>query len=69
MQTHSAISQSETTNQVPTVSAWRVSYVYDNPSPAGPFKGRTTVTGDKPTKGNGIYAIFGMATIKSVSRA
>ena len=50
------------------MTTWRVSYVYDNPSGAGPFRGKTTVTGDKPAKGDFIYAVFGAATIKTVSK-
>ena len=59
----------EPTRVIDADSAWRISYTYDNPSNAGPFRGRDTVKGDKPVKGDSHYGIFGMATIKTVSRA
>jgi len=46
---------------------YRISYVYNYPSGAGPFKGKAIVT-DKPAKGDVYFAPFGVATIKSVSR-
>ena len=51
------------------MNEYRISYTYDNPSPAGPFTGRAIVKSDtKPAKGDFHYAIFGAATIKTVSR-
>ncbi len=48
---------------------WRISYTYDNPGPAGPFRGRTVQQSEtKPKKGDGFYTTFGAATIQSVSK-
>jgi hypothetical protein len=47
---------------------YKVSYVYENPSPAGPFKGRT-VLDYKPAKGDQIRAMFGAAIVRTVSKA
>ena len=44
---------------------YRISYIYESPSPAGPFKGRT-VMDYKPAKGDSIRAMFGSAIVKSV---
>lgn len=43
---------------------YSVSYIYDNPSPAGPFKGKITLA-YKVAKGDSIWATFGRATVKS----
>lgn len=45
---------------------WRVSYVYEFPGPAGPFKGKMNIKGDRPRKGDSIYGPFGSARITSV---
>lgn len=43
---------------------YKVTYTYDNPSCAGPYKGSTT--SDVPYKrGDNIRAAFGAATVKS----
>jgi hypothetical protein len=48
---------------------WNVSYTYNQPHGAGPFRGRMVVSSaTKPIKGDGIYAAFGAATIKTVSK-
>ena len=50
------------------VRRWRVSYRYVNPHGAGPFKGKDTIfRPTKPVKGEEIYAMFGRATITTVS--
>lgn len=41
-----------------------VSYKYDRPSPAGPFRGRTEVP-VRLAKGDSFRAVFGMATVVS----
>lgn len=46
---------------------FKVSYMYVNPSPAGPFRG-SEVTTAKPAKGSVIPAMFGAAKVTSVSR-
>jgi len=46
---------------------YRVTYYYTNPGSAGPFKGRD-VLDYKPTKGDQIRAIFGLAIVKAVSK-
>jgi len=46
---------------------YKVSYVYNNPSSAGPFKGKQ-IMNYKPEKGDSIRAIFGSATVISVSK-
>lgn len=43
---------------------YRVTYTYDSPSNAGPFKGRM-LTDTKHAKGDSIRAPFGMATVVS----
>jgi len=43
---------------------FKVSYTYDNPSMAGPFKG-SMVMDTKYSKGDTIRAPFGSATVKS----
>lgn len=43
---------------------YKVSYVYDNPCGAGPFKGKT-VTDVKYSKGDTIFAVMGRATVVS----
>ena len=43
---------------------YRITYTYDNPHGAGPFKGKATV-GDKYSKGDTYYGPFGAATIVS----
>ncbi len=43
---------------------YKVTYTYDNPSGAGPFKGSMKVN-EKYSKGDSIYAIFGRATVVS----
>jgi endonuclease I len=44
---------------------YRVSYVYECPSNAGPFKGKD-IFNFKPAKGDVIRAVFGLAIVKSV---
>jgi len=46
---------------------YQVTYTYDNPSPAGPYKGRWTVD-RRYQRGEGINAPFGRATVKSCRR-
>lgn len=46
---------------------FKVSYRYDEPRRAGPFKGRQEVT-DKMAKGDMIYGPFGRATVTSCSK-
>lgn len=49
---------------------WRVTYQYVNPHPAGPFRGKQVVEStEKPQKGQTFYAMFGLAAIKTVSKA
>lgn len=49
---------------------YRISYTYNNPHGAGPFRGRTVIDrAEKPKKGDSYYAMFGAATIKTVSVA
>lgn len=49
---------------------WHITYTYDNPHGAGPFKGKAVVFHHtKPEKGELYYAPFGRATIKSVRKA
>ena len=50
-----------------------VAYRYDNPGPAGPYKGRVAwlgtdrmTSGPVPRKGDSIAAPFGSATVTSV---
>lgn len=43
---------------------FKVTYTYDNPSSAGPFKGSTT-TATKFNRGDYIQAPFGRATVVS----
>lgn len=43
---------------------YKVSYIYDNPGRAGPFKG-TAIETRKYTKGDMIWAVMGRATVKS----
>jgi hypothetical protein len=43
---------------------YKVSYTYDNPSGAGPFKGKMTID-YKVIKGDTIFAYFGRATVVS----
>ncbi len=43
---------------------FKIRYVYDNPSCAGPFKGSAT-SAAKYSKGDTIYAVFGSATVIS----
>ena len=43
---------------------YSVSYTYDSPGPAGPFKGQM-VTDRKYVRGDSIRAAFGGATVKS----
>lgn len=43
---------------------FKVTYTYDEPSPAGPFKG--SMTADRRYKrGDSVWAVFGRATVKS----
>ena len=44
---------------------YKVSYYYQSPSSAGPFKGKDVLNW-KPAKGDQIRAIFGLAIVKSV---
>jgi hypothetical protein len=46
---------------------YKVSYTYDNPSGAGPFKG-SAIVGSKQIKGEGWYGPFGHATITACSK-
>jgi hypothetical protein len=50
-----------------TKSQYRVTYIYQNPHGAGPFRGKD-VFDWKPAKGDQIRAIFGLAIVKSVSK-
>lgn len=48
---------------------WKISYKYDNPSGAGPFKGRAVIVSEtKPRNGDLHYGPFGRATIVTASR-
>jgi hypothetical protein len=48
---------------------WRVSYIYVNPHPAGPFRGKAVIERDeKPQRGEIIAATMGRAQIKTVSQ-
>lgn len=52
------------------MNKWNISYTYNNPSGAGPFRGRAVIASDtKPAKGDFHYAAFGAATIVTVSKA
>jgi len=54
-------------NNSTDIRAYRVSYRYENPGPAGPFRGKTTMqTATKPKRGERIRAPFGAAIITSV---
>ena len=46
---------------------YRVSYDYVNPCAAGPYRGRM-VLDYKPQKGDTIRALFGSATVRTVSK-
>lgn len=47
---------------------FRISYDYVSPGPGGPFRGRDTIeSAERPVRGDTIPAIFGRATIRSVS--
>jgi hypothetical protein len=50
-----------------TNDKWKVTYVYVNPGPAGPTRGKD-VLNYKPAKGDIIPAMFGQARIKTVSK-
>jgi hypothetical protein len=52
------------------MSGHRVSYTYNNPGPAGPFRGSlvTKPGDDPPKKGEVIRAMFGVATVTKVSK-
>ena len=43
---------------------YKISYTYDNPHGAGPYKGKTT-SDVKYSKGDSIAAVFGRATVVS----
>jgi hypothetical protein len=43
---------------------YKVSYTYDNPHGAGPFKG-SMIVNEKYSKGDSIYAVMGRATVVS----
>lgn len=43
---------------------YAITYTYDNPSGAGPFKGKAVVD-SKYSKGDNYYGPFGAATIRS----
>lgn len=43
---------------------WLVTYVYDNPPPAGPFRGRIE-SDSKLKRGDSVRGLFGAATVKS----
>lgn len=46
---------------------YKIAYTYDNPSGAGPFKGKAVVD-EKLAKGDGYYGPFGAATVVSCSK-
>jgi len=50
-----------------TCQKYSVSYVYISPSNAGPFRGETELD-YKPAIGDHIYATFGRAIVKTVSK-
>jgi len=43
---------------------YKVNYIYDDPSPAGPFRGSSEVK-DKYAKGDMIWGMFGRGTVVS----
>lgn len=47
-----------------TQRAFKTSYIYENPGPAGPYKG-WVVTPCKHQRGDTIRAPFGTATVRS----
>jgi len=46
---------------------YKTSYTYDNPGRGGPNRG-SIVTDRKYQKGESIYAMFGIATVKASSK-
>lgn len=46
---------------------YKITYTYDNPSGAGPFKGKAVVD-EKLAKGDSYYGPFGAATVVSCSK-
>jgi hypothetical protein len=52
--------------EVQIMKLYGIRYTYDNPSSAGPFRGKAIVS-DKYTKGDMFYGPFGRATVVSCS--
>ena len=46
---------------------FKITYEYDNPCSAGPFKGKAMVK-TKMKKGDSFYGPFGAATVKTCSK-
>ena len=46
---------------------YKITYTYDNPGGAGPFKGRA-VANSKHSKGDSYYGPFGRATVATCSK-
>lgn len=49
------------------MNRYRVTYYYVSPGSAGPFKGKDVLDW-KPSKGDQIRALFGLAIVKTVSK-
>lgn len=47
---------------------WNITYTYDRPSPAGPYKGHATVRNPYDV-GDTFHALFGRATITACRTA